>query len=371
VQPDPAGDRSSTRNRFLVQVQGKYGYISRTGKLVIKPQFDGAFDFAEDRALVNVGGSRDIWSSGFVGGLWGVIDTNGRFVVRPCYDQALSFNEGLAPVRVAGVPLISESTDNSGDGLAADELGSRWGYIDRQGRWVIAPKFARAGMVSQGRCPIAIGSEMSDERWGLCDTTGAVVVPCTLRFPVVWFSHGLAAYQQNDTGWLSVGYLDLEGNVWIPASFLYAHSFSEGLAAVGVATGDSARCGFIDTAGRMVIPATYGRARDFHEGLAAVDTSDGEGSGGRWVYIRTDGTPAFGPDFDDALDFSEGLAAVKVGEKWGYIDRNGRWVIAPRFDSAEGFVGGLAKASLGNRLGCIDRNGRFAWSTTPPGRGRP
>jgi hypothetical protein len=30
------------------------------------------------------------------------------------------------------------------------------------------------------------------------------------------------------------------------------------------------------------------------------------------------------PQFDDAKEFAEGLAAVKLGKKWGYIDRIGK-----------------------------------------------
>lgn len=36
------------------------------------------------------------------------------------------------------------------------------------------------------------------------------------------------------------------------------------------------------------------------------------------------------PKYDLTSHFSDGLAAVKIGDKWGYIDKSGKMVIAPR-----------------------------------------
>jgi len=58
------------------------------------------------------------------------------------------------------------------------------------------------------------------------------------------------------------------------------------------------------------------------------------------------------PQFESAGPFSEGLAAVEVGQdkgwKWGYIDNSGSFVIAPQFDYADGFSEGLAAVRLGD-----------------------
>ncbi|MDI6869453.1 MAG: WG repeat-containing protein [Coprothermobacterota bacterium] len=49
------------------------------------------------------------------------------------------------------------------------------------------------------------------------------------------------------------------------------------------------------------------------------------------------------PQFDFALQFSEGLAAVETGGKqwnfkWGYIDMEGKFQIAPQFEGAGSFL---------------------------------
>jgi len=67
----------------------KYGYIDKTGKVVIEPQFfDEAWDFYEGLAMVKVGDK------------WGYIDKAGRMVVESKFDEAGIFSEGLAMVKV-------------------------------------------------------------------------------------------------------------------------------------------------------------------------------------------------------------------------------------------------------------------------------
>ncbi len=54
-----------------VDMGGKWGYIDKTGKLVIKHQFDRAAEFSEGRARVIVGRTR------------GYINTSGKYVWGP------------------------------------------------------------------------------------------------------------------------------------------------------------------------------------------------------------------------------------------------------------------------------------------------
>jgi hypothetical protein len=48
-------------------------------------------------------------------------------------------------------------------------------------------------------------------------------------------------------------------------------------------------------------------------------------------------------NYENASNFSEGLAAVRVNNKWGYIDALGRIVIHPQFMGAEPFRHGIAR----------------------------
>ena len=59
------------------------------------------------------------------------------------------------------------------------------------------------------------------------------------------------------------------------------------------------------------------------------------------------------------LDFSEGLAAVKLGNKWGFINNKGKVVIPIKYDDIESFSKGLAFVRKDGKDGYVDKKGKF------------
>jgi len=57
---------------FIIEQNGKWGFIDKTGKIVIEPKFDNiARDFSEGLALFNLGSK------------YGYIDKTGKYVWEP------------------------------------------------------------------------------------------------------------------------------------------------------------------------------------------------------------------------------------------------------------------------------------------------
>jgi len=52
----------------------------------------------------------------------------------------------------------------------------------------------------------------------------------------------------------------------------------------------------------------------------------------QWGFIDKTGTMVIQPQFEDAHQFSEGLAGVKKEGMWGFMDPKGTIVIRPHYD---------------------------------------
>lgn len=100
------------------------------------------------------------------------------------------------------------------------------------------------------------------------------------------------------------------------------------------------------------IPCQYDDAGDFSEGLARVKLN------GKWGFIDKTGREAVPCQYDDAGSFSEGLAAVLLNGKWGFIDKTGKEVVPFKYNTVWPFSEGLAKVWLNHKYGYIDKTGR-------------
>jgi len=60
------------------------------------------------------------------------------------------------------------------------------------------------------------------------------------------------------------------------------------------------------------------------------------------------------PVYDDARNFSEGLAAVRLAKYWGYVDLNGNLAIPLKYQEAGSFKDGIARVKYNDRYINID-----------------
>jgi hypothetical protein len=95
--------------------------------------------------------------------------------------------------------------------------------------------------------------------------------------------------------------------------------------------------GYTDNEDYEVIAAKFDNADEFFDGLAGVRIDR------KWGFIDRDGNTVIAMRFDAVSSFNSGLAAVKVDKKWGFVDRTGKLVIAVTYDEVETFSDGLAK----------------------------
>ncbi|MFA5794784.1 MAG: WG repeat-containing protein [Candidatus Brocadiia bacterium] len=275
---------------FPVPQNGKYGYMDKTGKIVIEPMFDYAAGFSDGMAAVMMtkDGAQKI----------GYIDSTGKVVIEPRFEAGYDFKEGLAPVQINGLV----------------------GYIDKTGKVVIEPQFRGAMSFSEGLAPI-----MMTEDWGFIDRTGKIVIKEQFD-GVDRFFEGLAPARV--CGQTQFGYIDKAGQFVIKPAFASAGVFNSGLAPVRLNNDPDTKEGYIDKTGQLVIKPQFDLAGEFSEGLAAV-IPDGGAEHGKYGYIDKTGKVVIEPIFDGAEAFSGGLAKVFIGNNCGYIDKVGKFIWEP------------------------------------------
>jgi hypothetical protein len=264
------------------------------------------------------------------GGKWGYINRSGEVVIKPQFEAGEPFADGLALVRYPPrkKPLKP--------GEKKPELVEGIGFIDQTGKIVIElenPLHINGDSFSEGLTKYWTWDPAHGDVYGYIDTSGKIQIKAKFTYAYS-FVDGLAAVCIE---WQKCGFIDKSGDFVIEPKYRYASSFSEGLAPAGL---EYDIVGFVNKGGEMVIaPQFLNSASPFREGLAAVCYPHG-----KYGYINTEGVLVIPMQFEMAQPFSDGVAAVRVDSKWGYIDKTGKFVIEPQFKGAGPFSEGLAPA---------------------------
>ena len=224
-----------------------------------------------------------------------------------------------------------------------------FGYIDKSGKFAIKPAYGEAEKFHNGR---------------------AIVWPEGAHTDLASEYAAIPEYQQIDKTGKEVARLSEKEHDKIRTEYKFKNPEDyfesiDGNSSFGILGREA---GWQQSRG---IPSDI--SEKFFEGLT---TKQGSHYGRK--YFDKKGKLAIAQEFHDALRFSEGLAAVQVGEgidqHWGYIDKTGKFVIPPTYAKASPFNDGLACVGLWNtdkddryrnldcdnlRFGYIDKQGKF------------
>lgn len=150
-----------------VKLNGKLGFVDKSGREVVPCRYDDINDFSEGLASVELNDK------------WGFVDKSGREVV-PCrYDEINDFSEGLAVVYLNDkfgiidkrgrevVPCRYDWVSDFNEGLAPVELNGKWGYIDKRGREVVPCRYDYADDFIDGFAEVVLNGKR-----GFIDMTG-------------------------------------------------------------------------------------------------------------------------------------------------------------------------------------------------------
>jgi hypothetical protein len=325
--------------KFYDSNAGLFGFKDDKGVIVIPPAFDKTESFKNGFAVVKNDS------------LWGVIDIKGITIIPFKYDFIIISHDGWIHAQIETVKCLY-TTDGilhltlndilswrypeagviavkkPGGWGCIDMLGKtvvpfiykslgpvihhwlsflkngKWGWLDKNGRVIIEPKFDQVGKWNQeywwGRIA---------DSYTLYDFSGDVI--CDEGWERIVTPNKYMAVVKTKIGWKYINH-DFSNRLQLTSGYEWADHFSEGMAPVK----RNDLWGFIDLAGIEVIAPRYSRVNSFSEGLAAAREK------GLWGFINFEGNTAIPFDYAEAGYFNAGKARVKKAGNYFYINRN-------------------------------------------------
>ena len=284
-----------------------WGFLNSGRKWVIEPRFAVSPGLFSEGLACAVDPDTNL--SGF-------IDYTGAWAIEPQFSGSIGTgfsSEGLACV-------VSVEGHDLGGGQA-----NRAGWIGKDGKWVIPPKYLGGGMFKQGLAGCTSKTDDGGKNvWGYVDKSGSFVIPESFGACGAFSDNGLALVKGTPVMW---GYIDKSGQWAIEPKYARCGSFHEDLAAV--CDPITELWGFVNAKNETIIQQTFSNARFFSDGRAACQDK----SSGLWGMIDKEGKWVMQPKFLALGELSHGLAPAQDDSTklYGYVDDQGEWVIPPQF----------------------------------------
>lgn len=293
----------------VVEKAGKRGIINRYGQFIVQPKYDSISQFSEGRAqIIDSQGFKVIDEKGrvlttksysYIGtyengralftettengqNLYGYLDRQGKEVIPAKYLQANDFQKDHAVVQISEneYGLINRDgkitnyysypfVGNLGDGLLAfkETQDGKFGYIDKNGHVIIAPKFTWAQPFEYDFAVVNMSEDYTNE-YGLINKSGNFVISPNFNDINILGKNRLAIGKPIMKGQPFYGskyaLATTEGNVLTDYMFTTILPFQKGVASV--TTGE--KTFFINKNGQTVqgLPIINGNGSLFLEG---------------------------------------------------------------------------------------------------------
>lgn len=311
--------------RLLVEQNGLFGYVDKSGRPVIAPHFLAAENFHDGQALV-------ITDAGI-----GTIDVYGQFTPAD-YACIASYDDTLRRINVGG-RLVNYALD-----------------LRTQQNIYISESLKTAHEQRPDAAQICI-----EGKWGLIDAQNKIIVPPEYD--------ELVNEESTDYIWVKkttenvVGFYDHQGNQIVkpefPLVYLGEYFF--------IAQNADGKYAILDKNGsrstEFVFDTYLSKGRPDNIGFYLQSESAVLAKEGLWGAVRPNGTVNIPFEYEELTAESEGLIGFKKGKRWGVLDDNNTIMHSPIYGLVGLFEDGRAKADLaGDEIFIYrDDNARNAW----------
>lgn len=318
----------------VVKRNGKYGYVDDEGDEEIFCQFDEAYSFHSDLALVKQGGK------------YGFIDDDGKFMINPIYDNAYDFNEnGVGAVAKLIDGVLRFATINKNGKLLSDFSyrnvligedrifaydGEFYYLFNLKMKQLFKTEFQIAGFESGGIAidPLSdfdeklIAFRSNESKYGFINLKGEVVIPA--EYDIIGnFNDGLAKVKKDG----KYGYINAKNEFVIANRYDFAYDFKNGYAVIS----SNYMYGLIDTEGRVVLDTKYSDLGSVNNDICYFKTADQTTYG----YYNVEKEEIINAQqyskISDTINAygcsDDGYIVVKQGENYGIINKKGQYII--------------------------------------------
>lgn len=156
-----------SENLLYAKLDDKYGYIDLNNQIVIPFKFEEAENFSE--GLARVGVHKGYYNS-IIGALsynlYGFIDKTGQFVIEPQFPNPM-----LNSIYGDGKDEFHEGLAVMGKRIGNNMLAQKFGYINRNGNWIIEPVYDGAAGFKNNRAIVK-----KKEKYGCINNKGEVII---------------------------------------------------------------------------------------------------------------------------------------------------------------------------------------------------
>ena len=202
----------------------------------------------------------------------------------------------------------------------------------------IPPIYERVHDFSEGLAVVRM-----DEKYGYINMNGIIVIPCQYS-GAREFSNGIAQVEQIDeeTDFENITWslIDSEGYAISDSKYAVIREYREGFASAGKYSTINGGV-LLDENGKEHFADQFRIAWGFVDGISLVQNAYGD-----YYYIDKNGYNINGEKYEDAEEFSDGLAVVGKNGKYGYIGKDGLIQIERIYEYATSFNSGFAVVRL-------------------------
>jgi hypothetical protein len=235
------------------------------------------------------------------GSKWGYINSKGKFVLKPIYEEAGDFQDGVAIVRLKGLS----------------------GVIDFNGYYIVKPKYETIHPFSEGRATV-----MDQQGYKVIDESGKELTSKAYSY-IGDYKEGRVLFSITDEkGKRLYGFLNRRGKEVIPASYQSATDFKGGKSVVELKNRSYA---LINLTGKVLQMYNFAFVGDYGEGFLTFQQNEG----GVYGFINEQGKVMIEPRFRWAQPFQDGCAVVTISEGdhdfSGLIDKKGQYILKPNY----------------------------------------